>query len=1565
MSPPSSSTSAAPSPDRRLALVIGINGPPAPHRAPLQWTEADACGMAEVLQQNGCGFRLVVPPVVGAQATTEQVRKAVVQLALELQQGDFGLVFFSGHAEALPGEAGLDEVYLVTADFDPAHLKVDSGTHLSFRWLRQVLFEHPRARQILLILDCCYGGTFAESAPDPYRDELQRRLRYYFGEPGERSPAPAGGVRLALTATGLEPAREQDGHGLLTGQLLTILRGEVPEAADEEGNVTFARLFAFLAQALREQGPRFYGAGGELILARHPALAQARWRSRAQDEARQRLRALVRRRNGLYEDRRRSCVGRRTEQEAVWRLVEELLPTGGYVTITGEAGQGKSCLIASLVEARAREQGGEERVAFHFIPLVPPPDYQVTLLKALLARLVLKYQLPDWWLEGESRATLSAALEGVLQEIARRGQQEVLFIDGLDQLPPDAQSGWRDLSFLPQGPGNPPPGIVFVLGTRPNDTLRPLELCKPRREYQLPPLSRGDFTELLHRRGASLTTELAARCYEALEGHALFLDLLARELASRGGQGPAEVEALVERLSSDPEGLFTLALDRLQGEQARWQRVIQPLLGILLVAQEPLTIAALRQLLTLANGGAIDLNEVRQGLQRLGGLLMRDQQGGYTLFHLKWRDYLRSGRGGTDGSPKEPEGLFDEEEERRWHGLLAAWCEQGGLARLWQEGAREEGERERRRYGQRHYVRHLYEARQWERLFAVLDEGSYGRGKVATDPSMGSYAQDLDLGRRAAAAVGERLEEQLEQLPRLWGYTLLRCSLGSRADAYPDAALVVLYQLGQEAKALGLVELLTEPERPADLLIELAEWLAGQPGRLEEGWQRCRRAAQVIAQLSDGWDKARLLIRLGEALSGLHQQQEAERCWLEAERAIASLSEDAYKAAMLVRLGKALTATRPEQAEQCWLQAEQLSFSLANAREKVRTLTSLGEALAKWPPRQQQAERCWQEVERLLASFPDEGWDQVDALIELGKALAGVQYWEKAQQCWVQAEELSALLPSDGWRKVQALSSLAEALIGAQRWSEAERVIASLPENAWRKAEALIALGKALAKVERWQEAEQCWVQAKGLVAILADDIDRVEVLAELAKALAETERWQEAEQCWLQAERLIAVHPIDKAVVLTELSGVLISTQHWEEAEQCWQQAERAIASYTLDNWGKAEVYVQLARTLMRAQRWQDAERCWSQAELLISSLDDEKTAALSRLSEALAHAQRWQDARRVIAALPQDDGRKAVALVTLGKALAEAQRQQEALECWQEAERLIAAIADEEDSWRKVQALSSLAEALIGAQRWSEAERVIASLPENDWRKAEALIALGKALATVERWQDAEQCWVQAKRLAILLTEDSDKVKVLTELATASATIQRWKEAEQCWLQSEQLIAAMPDQEDSWRKMLALSKLAASLAAAERWQDAQRIIASLPDDSSEKAVALTALVEALANARQGQETERCLQEVAQMLIVLPASWQETKALTSLTRVLISYGHEAEALRLIQHAWLRDMRLNEASEYLPAAFPLLTRYPALGMALYNATCWAEAFLQGPSEPSSRSLLRARSSDPA
>ncbi len=100
----------------------------------------------------------------------------------------------------------------------------------------------------------------------------------------------------------------------------------------------------------------------------------------------------------------------------------------------------------------------------------------------------------------------------MLDAITLKGAQEVIFSDGLDQLKEEAD-GERDLSFLPD---NPPQGIVFVLGTRPNETLQPLKLRKPHHTYHFPGLIRGDFDLILQHRNVQLEPELADRFYKAM-----------------------------------------------------------------------------------------------------------------------------------------------------------------------------------------------------------------------------------------------------------------------------------------------------------------------------------------------------------------------------------------------------------------------------------------------------------------------------------------------------------------------------------------------------------------------------------------------------------------------------------------------------------------------------------------------------------------------------------------------------------------------------------------------------------------------------------------------------------------------------------------------------------------------------------------------------------------------------------------------------------------------------------------------------------------------------------------
>lgn len=300
----------------------------------------------------------------------------------------------------------------------------------------------------------------------------------------------------------------------------------------------------------------------------------------------QHLRALLHDHSGFIASRMEAFVGREAELLEIRQRIAEKLPTGGYVTITGQAGQGKSSIIGKLVAdalgdlSTLRERLLEPQAGVpvcHFIPFSPGPDHQVGLLRNLIARLCLTYHLPDFYAASDSRPALRDYFAAVLRDLAKQGRQEIISIDGLDQIEEDV-SGVRDLSFLPE---EPPEGIVFVLGTRPNDTLKPLELRKPQHEYWLPALSRADFDLILKHRGVTLAPDLADRFYAAMQENALYLDLVAREL---GQANTVEPEQIIARVADNPANRFSLSIERLQRYERQWETVLRPILGLLLAA---------------------------------------------------------------------------------------------------------------------------------------------------------------------------------------------------------------------------------------------------------------------------------------------------------------------------------------------------------------------------------------------------------------------------------------------------------------------------------------------------------------------------------------------------------------------------------------------------------------------------------------------------------------------------------------------------------------------------------------------------------------------------------------------------------------------------------------------------------------------------------------------------------------------------------------------------------------------------------------------------------------------
>jgi len=468
--------------NNRYAVCVGINQ----HQASagvgdLAFAEHDAQEVYHLFLRKGFSAEHCCL-LLGSQATIEAIEDALKIYVLDKPlSNDLVIFYFAGHG--LPISLTEDEdsespsdVFLVAHNFSRQKMLEERGSWLSYKLrlgkLRTEFFENTRSKKVLFILDSCHSGDFYGSK---YRDGGALAHYYIDQSFGKMS---AGKIVLS-SCMPLQKAREDLDlmHGRFTYHLLQALEGRVRDAAERDGVITAGSLFSYLSRIMPlDQVPVKSGVEhGRFELLKYPEFAEEADSStkhsnkgeHKHEEKKTRLRAMFSDHTGFIRDRLESFVGRGQELAEIQERIAETMKTGGYVTITGQAGQGKSSIIAKLVE-----QYGPENVAYHFIPFNPGPDHQINLLRNLMARLILKYDLSDLYVASESRAALREYFPKVLADLVAEGGREAIFLDGLDQLE-EEPSGLRDLSFLPN---NPPPGVVFVLGTRPNDTLRPLEL---------------------------------------------------------------------------------------------------------------------------------------------------------------------------------------------------------------------------------------------------------------------------------------------------------------------------------------------------------------------------------------------------------------------------------------------------------------------------------------------------------------------------------------------------------------------------------------------------------------------------------------------------------------------------------------------------------------------------------------------------------------------------------------------------------------------------------------------------------------------------------------------------------------------------------------------------------------------------------------------------------------------------------------------------------------------------------------------------------------------------------
>jgi branched-chain amino acid transport system substrate-binding protein len=250
--------------EKKYALVVGVNAsvrmPPAP---PLRYAQTDAVGISWLLTLPPSGFILVdSAPLVGDGASTQKVRQSILRLLEQKSQDDVLLFYFIGYSCLLPGNEGVPEFYLVTADFNPQEAEKDPSSHLSLSWLQGMLLERNKTANIIVVLDCYYVTS---TLTPPLLEKPFSQLLDAFIKQTQRvgqlhsQSARSWAVIASTEASTFTPGeidRGREKYTSITKLMLDALDGRDRRSLDKDGNLTLETLCFFLEERVRKPDPR-------------------------------------------------------------------------------------------------------------------------------------------------------------------------------------------------------------------------------------------------------------------------------------------------------------------------------------------------------------------------------------------------------------------------------------------------------------------------------------------------------------------------------------------------------------------------------------------------------------------------------------------------------------------------------------------------------------------------------------------------------------------------------------------------------------------------------------------------------------------------------------------------------------------------------------------------------------------------------------------------------------------------------------------------------------------------------------------------------------------------------------------------------------------------------------------------------------------------------------------------------------------------------------------------------------------------------------------------------------
>lgn len=222
----------------RRALLVGIDDYPT---NPLKGCINDAKRMQEVFETHQNGDTNFSCKLLTSKNTyvSRSTLKANIKQLFDHRENDTTLLYFSGH-----GATTTAGTYLVTQDAQPD----DEGVSLMEI---VALANNSKAKEVIIILDCCHSGDAGNSI-----------------DLGERKIILREGVSVLAASTASQYSYEKGGFGIFTGIIYDAMQGS---AADLRGKIALSSLYYYADTQLGawQQRPVFKSHVSQMITLRN------------------------------------------------------------------------------------------------------------------------------------------------------------------------------------------------------------------------------------------------------------------------------------------------------------------------------------------------------------------------------------------------------------------------------------------------------------------------------------------------------------------------------------------------------------------------------------------------------------------------------------------------------------------------------------------------------------------------------------------------------------------------------------------------------------------------------------------------------------------------------------------------------------------------------------------------------------------------------------------------------------------------------------------------------------------------------------------------------------------------------------------------------------------------------------------------------------------------------------------------------------------------------------------------------------------------------------------------